>query len=464
MGWGQFFTGLAIHGTVGAVKLGMEASAKSRAERDIRDRLAQMQEENRQYRMLKIDDAIISNSNNLRRLGGEKRLLLEGEVTPISSQLALPSASAVVQRNYSNMVVSGGTADIRALALLKTCEDAYANGLPMIIIHCGNYYIEQQIANSSVIQNKLIINSSNGWYDPFLSLPVNEITNLFIQSASDYAKQNWNFQALVGLIAELYFIRQKKSLTLRALLKTKVTDLPMKIQETRNNGLIDDGKMLEFNQRYQFAQTDANNFQQYLNQLNGKFQEFYQNSRGQYKGLGKALNGNTVVTLDITDTSNEEFVKLIINNLVILRRKGVDFITCFVDLNLSAYGDVIYHYITNGNVKFSLCSGDIVSSAGTADKLNTIMGLVKSRVYFNHSDGNHCNTLSDGLGTYRRWNITYTHSNTNRGLIPDISTGVNVSVNSSEKRVPPEVLQSLSGNQMVFKDGDSNDIFIMYLT
>jgi hypothetical protein len=464
MGWGQLIANLAVQGTVGAIKMGIEATAKSRAEQETRVRLKQMQEDNQQYRMLKIENTIISDSNNLRQLTGEKRLLLEGEVTPVTKQLALPLVSSSVQRNYCNMVISGGTIYNRALALQKTCEDAYANGLPTIIVHCGAHEIEQKIANSSFLHNKLIINSGNGLYDPFLSLSETEITNLFFQSSSDYAKQNFNFQALVGLIAELYHIRQNKSLTLKALLKTKVLDLPTKILDSRNKGLIDDTKMLELNQRYQYVQNDSNNFQQYLNQLRSKFEEFYKNSNGKYKGLGKALHGNTIVTLDITDTGNEEFIKLLINNFLLLRRKGVDFIACFVDLNISGYGDAIYNYIVNGNTKFTICSGDIISSVGTTDKFNTVLGLAKSYVYFNHQTGNHCNTLSESLGTYRRWNITYTHSITNRGLIPDVSTGSNVSVNPSEKRVPPEVLQSLSGNQMVFKDGESNEIFLMNLT
>lgn len=148
------------------------------------------------------------------------------ESTSIRRQLALPGS---VQKNYHNTVISGGSTHIRALALLKTCEDAYDNGLPTIIIHCANYAIENYISNSFTIRNRVIINSSNGLYDPFLGLSNTDITSLFIQSAPDYVRQNWNFSALVGLIAELYHIRQLKNITLKTLLKTKVMDLPRSV-------------------------------------------------------------------------------------------------------------------------------------------------------------------------------------------------------------------------------------------
>lgn len=460
MGWGRFFAGIAWDMTKAGVKTSIESGRRAKMQYQVRRDLVNKQEENRQNRMLMVEDTLLKQSS-LPQIGGEKRMLLEGESTPIQRQLALPGS---IQKNYYNTVISGGSPDVRALALLKTCEDAYDSGLPTIIIHCSNYEIEHQVNTSSIIRNKIIINSTNGLYDPFLGLSITDLTNLFMQSCPENVRQNWNFAALVGLIAELYSIRQNKNITLKTLLKTKVTDLPKKIQDTRNNGLINDTKMLELNQRYQFAQSDASGLQQYLYQLQSKFQHFYVNCNGSYRGLGKALHGNNIVTVDITDTSNDEFVRLLVSNLVLLRRKGLDFIACFADLNLSAYGSVMLDYAISGNNKFSICSADIVSSVGTNDRLNALMGYVKNRVYFNHTDGNHCNILSDGLGTYRRWNISYTHGFTNRGIVPDNSMGSNISENPAAKRVPPEILQSLSGNQMVYKDGESNEIFLMCLS
>jgi len=456
-GWGAVGAGIQV------ITFFAESSRRKKAEKDAFEILLKKQEENRLNRLLKVEQSIVADAQGLYQLTGEKRLLLEGESILFERQLALPGA---VQHNYYNTVISGGDENIRAFALLKTIEDAHNNGLPTIIIHCGNRKIEYYVHQSTSIRNKLIINSQNGLYDPFLSMSPTDIAALFMKSADDYAKQHWNFQAFVGLIAELYFLRQKKSLTLKALLSTNVANLPKKIQDSKTNGLIDNTKMLELNQRYQAIQSDAYNFQQYLNQLKLRFDDFYsQNRNGTFRGLGKALNGNTVITLDITDPSNEEFVRFVINNLLSYKRRGVDFVACFADLNLSDYGEVMFDYAKSngGKNKFSLCSSDAVSSLGSPDKLNAIMGLVKNRVYFSHSDGNNCAILSDGLGTYSRWEITYTYSNANRGLVPDTTNGTNLSRNATERRIPTEVLMSLTGNQMVFKDGSSNDIILMHL-
>ena len=459
MGWGIYLAQLTFEGA----KTVAEINRHKKAEQAAFENLLQKQEENRLARLLKVENSIIADVQSLYELTGEKRLLLEGESMSFERQLALPG---VVRHNYFNTVISGGDEMNRAFALLKTIEDAHSNGLPTIVIHCGNHMIESLVGNSTSIKNKFIINSQNGLYDPFLSMSPPDIAALFMKSADDNAKQHWNFQALVGLIAELYAIRQKKSLALKALLNTTVADLPKKIQESRANGLIDDAKMIELNQRYQSAQNDVYSFQQYLNQLRGRFENFYsQNKKGGFIGIGQALKGNTIITLDITDSSNEELVRLIVNKLYDYRRKGVDFVACFSDLNLSDYGEVMFDYARSngGKNKFSVCSPDVVSSLGS-DKLDMLMGLVRNRVYFNHADGNNCAVLSDGLGSYPRWEITYTYSNANRGLIPDVTCGTNLSRNPTERRIPTEVLMSLTDNQMVFKDGSSNDIYLMCLT
>jgi hypothetical protein len=41
--------------------------------------------------------------------------------------------------------------------------------------------------------------------------------------------------------------------------------------------------------------------------------------------------------------------------------------------------------------------------------------------------------------------------------------GLNVSENPIAKRVPAEVLQPLSDDQVIYKDGESNEIFLMCL-
>lgn len=283
MGWGQFFAGIAWDITKASIKTSIELCRNAKMQYQIRRDLLNKQEENRQNRLLMVEDTLLHHSN-LPQIGGENRMLLEGESTTIQRQFALPRS---VRQSYNNVVISGGTPDVRALALLKTCEDAYDNGLATIIIHCGNYLIENMISSSTIIRNKIIINAQNGLYDPFLGLSITDLTSLFMQAAPDNVRKNWNFAALVGLIAELYSIRQKKNITLKTLVNIKVADLPNKIQDTRNSGLINDHQMLELNQRYQLAQSDVSDFQQYLYQLQSKFQQFYVNNYGNYRGLGK---------------------------------------------------------------------------------------------------------------------------------------------------------------------------------
>lgn len=456
MSWGLFFA-----------YLGKEAWEKSREVKRNRQMLSQMarnmsdkHEENRKNRSLYVEAGILS-QNNLPQLTSEKRMLLEGESFPIPKVTALAPPPGL-QSPFRNVVISGGSVLHRNKALVEVCKDASQSGLPIVVVHCSNKQLENMIDTSTSVGKKVIINSSNSFFNPFSGFSDQELTNIFMKSAPGNVKHNWNFHILTNLIAELFRIRTKQGIDLKRLLDIKVNDLPSKILDSRQRGLINDSKMMEMNQRYNAAQAEAGAYQQYLNQVKSRFSYFFRSHSGKWVDIGSAIEEKYVIVIDITDPTNEQFVGMLISVFQLLI--GRVFVTCFSDLNLAAYDGVIFDFVNSGTNKFSITSPDIVSSAGGPDKLNSLLGYAPNRIYFGHSDGNHCKSLSDSLGTYRRWNIAYTYSASNKGWVPDLTAGTNISEDIAAKRIPPEVLQSLSGSQMVYQDGETNKIALMCIT
>ncbi len=421
--------------------------------------LQRRQKENQQNRMLLVDSNLLHPNGGIAQTAAS-RLMLEGESIPIQPLPALP---ACTQHAFFSTVISGGTILLRADAMCRVCEDAYEKNLPSLILHCENRSLEAAVFHSSLIEHKAIINGTNGQYDPFFNLSPVEISDLFMRSIPERYQQNMNFGILVGLTAELYWIRKKRSIPLRTLLRFHIADLPQKILDTQQRGLINQRETLELNRRYQAAQSAVAALQYYLDSLRSQFQPFYAAPANPSDLLFHTLQASGVVTIDIMDIQNEFFIRMLVNHIRLLHRQGFSFVAGFSDLELAAYGGDMLAYAAQGDHAFIASAPDIVSAVGEPSQLSRLLSEAENSIYFGHRDGAHCAVLSDSLGTYKRWKINYSYGRGNSGIIPNDRTNVSLGEDMSAKRVPADLLQALQGREMIFRDGVNNRIYLMNL-
>lgn len=462
MGWGIFVASMIANALKNSVKTSVELGRYIGMTYRAKTYLHHMQEENRQNRLLFVEDDLLKQSGQFFLANFPKRNLLMGESIPINTLPALPASA---QTAFYSTVISGGQDIIRAEALCQVCEDVYEKKLPSLILHCRNCAVEAKLHQSQVIHTQAIFGGKGQDYDPFYRLSPAEIADLFVRSAPENLQDNESYALLTELIAELYQVRQHRSIPLRTLLHFDPAAVPDKILDTHSRGLIDNRKLLELNRRYQSAQDGVDSFALYLRRLRNRFCQFYNNyssAQGNSRLLEDTLRAGGTVSVDVQDTHNEVLIRLVVNHIRLLRNQ-LELVMCFSDLDLSSYNGELLNYTMEGQNDFVISSPDIVSSVRDTDCLNSLLGTARNAILFQHVNGTNCAVLSESLGTYRRWKLNYTYGQGSRGWIPDNTQGVNIEEETAAKRVPPDVLQDLRGRQMVFRDGTSNQIFLLNL-
>ena len=84
-----------------------------------------------------------------------------------------------------NIILSGGDEFIRLRALAKGIECAYGQGYIPVVLHEGNYNLENYLVNCFGTSNVTFLNGQFPFYDPFIGLNDNEICHIIMNSKND---------------------------------------------------------------------------------------------------------------------------------------------------------------------------------------------------------------------------------------------------------------------------------------
>ena len=89
-----------------------------------------------------------------------------------------------------NMMFSGGANSIRIRAITRAIECAYVQGYSLMVLHCGDRNLEQNLNDYFGSGNLCFINNTNPLYDPFSGASNDEIARLTISSSTKDSKIN----------------------------------------------------------------------------------------------------------------------------------------------------------------------------------------------------------------------------------------------------------------------------------
>lgn len=129
--------------------------------------------------------SLISNHNRKKTIqkinkmnDANKRIVNLGHIYPDS---ILPE-----QEPTANVCITGGTQEARNSLILQNCKQSVANGVPIIIIHEGNYHLEYDVKKA--FQGKCYcrtVSRSEPFYEPLMRLNDQEISNLIIDASKE---------------------------------------------------------------------------------------------------------------------------------------------------------------------------------------------------------------------------------------------------------------------------------------
>ena len=423
--------------------------------------ISQLLTENINQRGVLVDSELLYGGRTPLQVSGNVALLLHGE-TQTAGIIPFMTAG-----NFSSTLISGGTDKLRALAFFRACEEAYARGFPLVIIHASNLELERKISALNIHGGKYIVSPrvAKYIYDPLQGISFSEAAKIFVESSDNESfRKNPNLYIIAELIAELYSIKMGKHIPLPVMLNFDSSSLLRTIQDCTNRGLIDSAKFQDMKQRYVSAQNDLGNFGFFARSIKAKLSDFYPSGVYEAVNAEVILRRGGILIIDIIDTENGELLRMTAENLKHLRRAGIKFAACFSDINICAHNNAVLSYVTSPGGCFILSSQDISADSLVQNHsyFDRVLSFAGQCIYFGHAGGSSA-VISEKLGKYDRWDISFKWDAGHGRVIPDITAGVALAKTPGAYRIQSQLIQSLQGNQIILHEAETNRIYITNL-
>lgn len=90
------------------------------------------------------------------------------------------------QEKVANICISGGTEEARNCLVVQNCKQAVSNGIPVIILHEGNYHLEYDVKQALIGKCYCrSLSKAEPFYEPLLRLDDQEVANLLIEASKE---------------------------------------------------------------------------------------------------------------------------------------------------------------------------------------------------------------------------------------------------------------------------------------
>lgn len=359
-------------------------------------------------------------------------------------------------RGVYNALISGGSPRIRTNAMVAQTLSAVQNGFPVIVLHEGNRYLEQQLRNNLAPTGRYCeISPSCPVFEPFYGLDILEITNQILETAPKEYDIKYNARYYIeGLGAYLKKNRKNPSFRMlsscpHALIFDKVDDLQMR-------GVISDPEAQETKSKLMMGQSENYKLDSFFASMRMEISPIlYQNRNVKPVNIMSALRNQQVLCLDVVAMSNKILINTLMYQLKLAQTRGLPYTIIIDSLPLNA-NEAYANYVKSPSDKNCrmFASDDFYAMVGGEEKVfATIVGGTQILVVMAHSSGHTANKWAEVFGQYDKYEQSYS---TTRGSTksspfslfssPTQSRSVNVSKNR-EYIVKPEAIARMGYNE-----------------
>ncbi|MBE6719082.1 MAG: hypothetical protein E7571_00300 [Ruminococcaceae bacterium] len=406
--------------------------------------------------VLSLVAALIDRSN---RKKARKRINLLNEQNRNIQMLGSSTTEHIIPSNYQmgNISISGGTTDIRNALIIQNCKQSVSLGVPTIIIHEGNYLLEQLLQSTFSNHRYLrIINPNNPYYEPLFRLSDMEIGHFISDSSLKEHKIGSNGALYVSALST---ILRKKGITpyTRMFANCPHGSINNLIVNMENSGIISANEADKLRNEVLLGIKEQAEVEYFFQQTELESPILaWKSNLSKCTSVSECILRNGIMSLDISSCGNQNQLSLISTEINNCKRTGTQF-RIIVDA-VSFYGnDKLIQVLknTSGSASWTISSPDIDCMLGnTPGELATWLALSHRAILFSHGIKT-CELLSAELGEYEHIDVVESHAgNNNIGRI-GYHYGANSSFSTSEKRkrvIKPEEIESLESNEFIMLD------------
>lgn len=367
-------------------------------------------------------------------------------------------------QQVGSYVISGGHNYYRSRAAASIAACSLYQGIPVVVIHEGNFELEKQIAAATDFTgNKVIISKNTSVYDPFYNRTNQEICNLIINSAGSSIAIGAIGRQYINGIAE--FIKSKNIPPYCYMFVTCPHDVLFeKIDEAHAKGYITDQKATQIRNLIMQGQTERANIQSFFSQLSYQGTGILSDkaNRNKVVNIKTAVSHNGMFMIDIGSSTNDILLSLLVNEIKEVLASGKKIMLILDGINITT-NETLSKVIKSLSSRCltALVADDVYSMLGAEDTLfNLFTANACKCIVFSHPIGVSGTKWSEVFGYYDVYKVSQNlGNNLNYHLGYSFTTGNSINISSArEFIVKPEELARMNSNEVYILDRNAKEL------
>ena len=308
-----------------------------------------------------------------------------------------------------NTVISGGSPEIRGEATVALGISALNAGVPMIVLHRGNYVLEQMLSDTFASRGLYVgVNPKNPCFEPLAGLPGSQIGQILIDAAPSKYALSYDGASYVEAMRQFIAARKRTQPTLTMLVKCPHGNFDALVANAGANGSITPTQVMSIQSFLIQGQTQSARVSAYLNGLQREcatIMPHSANSTVRTVGICDALKRKGVFSIDVLSDGNIHLLRLLAEEIKLAINGGNRFYLVIDGLMLTEENG-LKSMITSksGNCHVGISADDFYSACGGDEKLfSTLLGDCHKWFVFRHGSGLSADMWSKALGEFEKF-------------------------------------------------------------
>ena len=360
-------------------------------------------------------------------------------------------------RGVYNALISGGDPRLRNSAIVAQAICSSLNGFPVVVLHEGNYLLEQQLRSTFSSSGKYKEISVNApCFEPFYGLNELEISKQILETAPKEYDIKYNAKDYIdGISAYLKANGRNRSFKLfstcpHSMIFDKVDDLEIQ-------GKISDHEAQAIKSKLMMGQSENYKLESYFSSFKMEIEPLMYVSKKGYRPLNiiAALKSNSILCFDLASITNKILLNTIIFQLKLALTKGLRYQIVIDSIPIES-NDLYSSYIRAPSDKVckTISADDFYAMVGGDEKVfSAVVGNMQTLIIMNHSSGHSATKWAEIFGQYDKYEESYSTSRGESRRTPFSLMGspnYNRTVNISKNReyiVKPEMISRMGSGE-----------------
>lgn len=301
---------------------------------------------------------------------------------------------------------------VKAMAAQAIC--AVKNNFPVVILHEGNYELEDQIRNVFGGNDKFVeVNNDTSCFEPLFSLNELEIANQIMETASELYDMGWKARYYIEGIGE-YLKKSGKNLSFNMFSTCPHAQMFEKVENLRMQGGINDIEEQQIKSKLMKGQSEIDKLDTYMASLKMEMGDLrYIPGNGQQPiNIISALNDAEIICIDIASAMNKLLLNTLVFQLKLALSKGIRYTLIVDSISLNA-NEAFANYLKapTDRICTLIAADDFYSMVGGDEKaFNALMGRCQIAVVMSHTSGNSATKWAEIFGQYDKYETSYSRA------------------------------------------------------